>query len=240
MVCATQEHLDLLENLLRCKTRIGSMCSEGRPPKMRIPVTADDDDVFINNTIQTAMNRLNALRSELASAQEKIAEVEGERDIAETKLIAAQVRTDERIDEFRTLDEKLEKTEVALALRLRKEKDTATRIRTLETENADLLRQLNAAREEHIERVRGLEVGGKKDTERLDAVDAERLVIGQMYDKTGAYELTNAHTKGFKLPGYGNSIRNAIDAVMAKVNNTGNRPPDLPIGGALKAMKDRA
>ncbi len=46
---------ELVAKLLESVERIGRMCSEGRPPKMRIPATPDDDDIFICTTIREAI-----------------------------------------------------------------------------------------------------------------------------------------------------------------------------------------
>lgn len=54
------ESAPLLERLDDCMTRIGKMCSEGRPPKMTIPVNWNDDDVFIVATIKEAVEQLRA------------------------------------------------------------------------------------------------------------------------------------------------------------------------------------
>ena len=45
---------DLLTRLEECQRRIGKMCSEGRPPKMSIPLQWDDDDFFICTTLRDA------------------------------------------------------------------------------------------------------------------------------------------------------------------------------------------
>lgn len=47
---------DLAHRLKECAARIGLMCSEGRCPRMSIPVRWDDDDFFIATTLQDAMN----------------------------------------------------------------------------------------------------------------------------------------------------------------------------------------
>lgn len=50
---------ELVERLREAMSRVGKMCSEGRPPKMRIPATPDDDDLFICNTIREAIAALS-------------------------------------------------------------------------------------------------------------------------------------------------------------------------------------
>lgn len=48
----------LIERLEECRRRIGKMCSEGRPPKMTIPVHPTDDDFFISVTLKDAIDAL--------------------------------------------------------------------------------------------------------------------------------------------------------------------------------------
>ena len=45
--------------LRKCHQVIGKMCSEGRPPKMSIPIQWDDEDFFIGVTLQDAIRELN-------------------------------------------------------------------------------------------------------------------------------------------------------------------------------------
>lgn len=47
---ARVREMPLSDRLKDVGRRIGRMCSEGRPPKMRIPVTADDDDCSMAET----------------------------------------------------------------------------------------------------------------------------------------------------------------------------------------------
>ena len=56
----------LRERLDECRTRIGKMCSEGRPPRMCIPVQWDDDDFYISTTLADAQRALDALQAQLA------------------------------------------------------------------------------------------------------------------------------------------------------------------------------
>jgi hypothetical protein len=49
----------LSERLERCRSMIGKMCSEGRPPKMSIPVRSEDEDFFISTTIQDVQSLLS-------------------------------------------------------------------------------------------------------------------------------------------------------------------------------------
>lgn len=51
----------LLDRIQECKRRIGEMCSEGRPPKMTIPVQWNDDDMFITETLDEAAEQFGGL-----------------------------------------------------------------------------------------------------------------------------------------------------------------------------------
>lgn len=51
----------LIAKLQECQSRIGNMCSEGRPPKMSIPARPDyDDDLVICQTIRDTIAALSA------------------------------------------------------------------------------------------------------------------------------------------------------------------------------------
>jgi len=54
----------LRERLEQIREMIGKMCSEGRPPKMTIPVQWNDEDFFISVTIQDAIDRLDAQQAD--------------------------------------------------------------------------------------------------------------------------------------------------------------------------------
>jgi len=56
---------DLLTRLEDCERRIGKMCSEGRPPKMSIPVQHTDDDFFICTTLRDAIHYYKAVEGAL-------------------------------------------------------------------------------------------------------------------------------------------------------------------------------
>ena len=49
---------DLLTRLEECQRRIGRMCSDGRPPRMSIPVQYHDDDFYICTTLRDALTAL--------------------------------------------------------------------------------------------------------------------------------------------------------------------------------------
>ena len=59
----------LRERLDECRTRIGKMCSEGRPPRMCIPVQWDDDDFYISTTLADAQRALDAERARVKELQ---------------------------------------------------------------------------------------------------------------------------------------------------------------------------
>lgn len=61
------KHAELIKRLRECTSRVGSMCSDGRPPRMSIPVRDDDDDIFIT---RTCMEAAAALESESAAVPE--------------------------------------------------------------------------------------------------------------------------------------------------------------------------
>lgn len=56
----TTDREALVKRLKECQQRIGNMCKDGRPPKMRIPAQLHDDDLFICNTINEAIATLTA------------------------------------------------------------------------------------------------------------------------------------------------------------------------------------
>jgi hypothetical protein len=56
---------DLLSRLEECQRRIGRMCSEGRSPKMSIPVQWDDDDFFICTTLRDASHYYKSVEGAL-------------------------------------------------------------------------------------------------------------------------------------------------------------------------------
>lgn len=64
MLEARVRETPLLDRLKGCRQRIGKMCSEGRPPRMCIPVQHDDDDFFISTTLADAQAAVEALQRE--------------------------------------------------------------------------------------------------------------------------------------------------------------------------------
>lgn len=55
--------MPLLERLDKSRQIIGKLCSEGRPPKMTVPVQAYDEDIFMSVSIKDAMDELARLRA---------------------------------------------------------------------------------------------------------------------------------------------------------------------------------
>ena len=55
------QSIPLLERLDKSQDMIAKMCSEGRPPKMSIPLQWDDDDCYISQTLKDAGEVINNL-----------------------------------------------------------------------------------------------------------------------------------------------------------------------------------
>jgi hypothetical protein len=71
-----EESGPLLERLEQCRSLIGRMCSEHRPPKMTIPVQWYDEDFYINTTLRDTAAELARLRAIEAAAKELLATFE--------------------------------------------------------------------------------------------------------------------------------------------------------------------
>lgn len=67
---AQVREMPLPERLEKARAMIGNMCSEGRPPKMTIPVQWYDEDFFISTTLKDAKERIAALEKEVAELAE--------------------------------------------------------------------------------------------------------------------------------------------------------------------------
>jgi len=78
----------LRERLDECRTRIGKMCSEGRPPRMCIPVQWDDDDFYISTTLADAQRALDAERANRLAMEACV-----DRDVKAIKDLKAQLAT---------------------------------------------------------------------------------------------------------------------------------------------------
>ena len=55
---AIVREMPLRDRLERCRSMVGKMCSEGRPPKMTIPVQWDDEDFFMSTTLKDALEAI--------------------------------------------------------------------------------------------------------------------------------------------------------------------------------------
>ena len=53
----------LVERLQECNRRVRRMCVTGKPPKMSIPASWNDDDVFISTTIKDAIAELSKIET---------------------------------------------------------------------------------------------------------------------------------------------------------------------------------
>lgn len=62
---ARVREVPLHERLEQSQQRIGVMCSEGRGPRMCIPVQYTDDDFFICTTLRDAVNTFDQAREAL-------------------------------------------------------------------------------------------------------------------------------------------------------------------------------
>jgi len=50
----------LVDRLYKCQSMIAKMCKEGRPPKMSVPVRWDDEDFYICQTVEDAINEIES------------------------------------------------------------------------------------------------------------------------------------------------------------------------------------
>lgn len=52
---------EIIERMKKCRSMIGNMCSEGRPPKMQIPAKHDEynEDIYICDTLRAAEKLLD-------------------------------------------------------------------------------------------------------------------------------------------------------------------------------------
>ena len=70
----------LSERLSDCRKRIGKMCSEGRPPRMCIPVQWDDDDFYISTTLNDAQRALDAAQARVKELELYLTQERANRD----------------------------------------------------------------------------------------------------------------------------------------------------------------
>ena len=77
--------MNTTDRLKECTTRIGTMCGDGRPPRMSIPVREDDDDIFITTTCLQAAQEITELRAALQERDAEIGDLpEAQRNMLET------------------------------------------------------------------------------------------------------------------------------------------------------------
>ncbi len=62
----------LSDRINACKNMIGKMCSEGRPPRMSVPVEFWNEDIFIVTTMEDAQAELAAAKAELDQARAEV------------------------------------------------------------------------------------------------------------------------------------------------------------------------
>lgn len=70
---------ELRANVSDSKWRIGEMCANLRPPKMSIPVSANDDDEFICRTLDDLLAYVDALREAAGRVTCKTCDGKGDR-----------------------------------------------------------------------------------------------------------------------------------------------------------------
>lgn len=59
---AAVRRVPLAERLMRCQEIVGALCAENRSPKLRIPVTPEDEDVVLGTTLEDASQLVTLLR----------------------------------------------------------------------------------------------------------------------------------------------------------------------------------
>ena len=85
----------LPERLVEARSRIGKMCSEGRPPRMTIPVQHDDDDFYISTTLADAQATIADLQGQVEAARKKVEEMNAWVSAMSTANIATMAHTSE-------------------------------------------------------------------------------------------------------------------------------------------------
>ena len=67
----------LADRLEKCRVIVGKLCSDGRPPKMTIPVQWDDEDFFMSVTMKDAITAIKRVEELIKLVREvKISEKE--------------------------------------------------------------------------------------------------------------------------------------------------------------------
>lgn len=67
--------MPLPDRMDKAAEMIGEMCKNGRPPKISLPVSADDEDVFITTTLQDAKAQLIKLSNFAAITMRRMEDV---------------------------------------------------------------------------------------------------------------------------------------------------------------------
>ena len=78
----------LIARLMQIRMRIGHMCSEGHPPRMSIPASRDDDDLFICEAVDDAIAALRATPSPAGQQGEAI---DGHPNYASADIVAKDI-----------------------------------------------------------------------------------------------------------------------------------------------------
>lgn len=135
----------LSERIERCTRIIGKLCSEGRGPRMSVPVQWDDDDIFITTT-------LTDLGTERDALAQRLAEMEWAKNNAESALYRHGYKQSCDIpacncgDQWNHGGHAAERLrEISDALPFENGKTILQRVQQLQSENARLREELAAA-----------------------------------------------------------------------------------------------
>lgn len=112
-----QQIAELVKRLQGIRTRVGHMCSHHHPPRMSVPASPDDDDLFIANAADEAAAALTALQErvqELHAGDEQRV-----RDL--TKWIEQAEKAEARIESLERMLAEADAVIPDLALRYRAE-----------------------------------------------------------------------------------------------------------------------
>ena len=72
----------LNERIDKAISMIGSMCAEGRCPKMSVPVRPVDEDIFITVTLWDAKSEIEALRNIIMNIRPGVTDLDIDKAIA--------------------------------------------------------------------------------------------------------------------------------------------------------------
>lgn len=142
----------LSERLTDARRRIGKMCSEGRPPRMTIPVQHDDDDFYISTT--------------LADAQATIADLQGQLDASlnEARILRKCQENQKRTIE--TYQQRVGQLEAGCEVCRKRYDNVSTQYGTLQADHARVLGL-----------VRALPVAERKVKVRADGIFRSHLTV---------------------------------------------------------------